>query len=112
MSAPTDTTEVTLRNVDLALAREVLFARLSEQAKVLAENAELAAYGGSTDPTDPDNIAGDDAHAQFRHQVQAIAQLLDQIGWSVLGDTAMIVEYERSQKVTSARQRRGQKGGE
>jgi hypothetical protein len=100
MTSPTDTTEITLTNVDLALVRELAFDELSDVAKVLAEKAEIAAHGGNADPDHADNSAGDDAHAQFRHRVQVIAGLLDKIGWSVLTDTATVVEYERSRRTT------------
>jgi|SRR5580704_10238024 hypothetical protein len=93
----TKITTVELREVDLAHARQILFEQLRDAARVLAEKAELAAYGGNADE---DNLEGDNAHAQYRHQVQAIAQLLDQLGWSVLTDTATIVEYERACKTS------------
>jgi hypothetical protein len=105
MTAPADTTKVALRKVDLAITRRLLFHDLSDAAKVLAEKAELAAWGGNAGA---DNLAGDDAFAQFRHNVKAIAQVLDQFGWSVLTDTATIVEHEH----LIAARRRAREGGE
>ncbi len=81
----------TLNDAQCMYVRQLLYQELKEAAEDLAEQAAEACEGNAADP----NVAGDNALGTWRQRVQVTAELLDTIGWSVLTDTAAIVELER-----------------
>jgi hypothetical protein len=83
--------DVTLNEVQCAYLRPLLFEELKAAAEALADKADAAAQ------CCVDDISGDDAHSCNR-RVQATAELLDLVGWSVLTDVVLLREHERLRK--------------
>jgi hypothetical protein len=80
-------TDVTLTPAQCAFVRTLAFDELKDATHTLADHAHDAAEAAEA-AEGTGCIAGDDAHDTAHSRVQAVYELLDTIGWSVLGDGA------------------------
>jgi hypothetical protein len=77
-------TDVTLTQAQCSFVRELAFDELKDAAHALADHAHAAAEAAEGTGC----IAGDDAYDTAHSRVQAVYELLDTVGWSVLGEPA------------------------
>jgi len=77
-------TDVTLTPAQCAFVRTLAFEELKAACEALAEQAQDAA--GALEGTG--YLAGDDAQSTWQARIQPAVDVLDTVGWSVLGEPA------------------------
>ena len=94
MSDSNPTPTITLDATQAIYIRQLLYTELHTIATELARTAQEAADGH--------DHAGDDTHGTYRQRLHVIAELLDTIGWSTIGDQATVVDLERRRVASAA----------